>query len=111
MLRFIPRPHRVVLSKVDVEVPELGKGVALVVVLGPEAKSLVVVHRSRDVGNPKDRFVADNGDRTAGSFQLEGALAVHPVNALVADPDVGWRPQSDKAAGERLLTVGTHEGL
>jgi hypothetical protein len=111
MLRFIPRPHRVALSKVDSEVPELGKGVALVVVLGPEAKSPVVDHRSRNIENSKDRFVADDRDRTAGSFELEGALAVHPVNALVADSDVGGWPQSDKGAGERLLTVGTHERL
>jgi hypothetical protein len=80
------------MDQVDGEAPEMGKGVGLVVVLGPEAKALIVLHRSGDIENPKDRFVADDRDRASRPLDLEGPLAVHPVDAVVADADIRRRP-------------------
>jgi hypothetical protein len=111
VLRFIPRPRRVILCKVHRQVPEMGKGISLVVELGPEAKSLVVLHRTRNIDDPKDRFVANDLNRTTQPFDLKSALAVHPVDAVVTDSDIRGRPQSDEAASERFFTVRTHENF
>jgi hypothetical protein len=100
-----------VVGQVHGEVAEVRKCVTLIVVLGSEPQSPVVLDRSRNIDDPEDRLVADDPNRATCSFDLEITLAVHPIGAVVADSDIGGRPQPDGAAGEWLLTAGTLEGL
>jgi hypothetical protein len=100
-----------VVGKVHGEVAEVSKCVSLIVVLGPEPQSLVVLDRSRKIDDPEDRLVADDPNRTTCSFDLEITLAVHPIDAVIADSDIRGRPQPDEAASEWLLTAGTLEDL
>ena len=53
-----------VVGQVHGEVAEVSKCVSLIVVLGPEPQSLVVLDRSRNIDDPEDRFVADDSNRT-----------------------------------------------
>jgi hypothetical protein len=52
--RFIPRPLSIVSSQVKGEIFEVGKGIRLIVLLGPESKALVVLHRSRDFSHAEN---------------------------------------------------------
>jgi hypothetical protein len=104
-------PLAAVLSKMHRESSEAGEGVRLVVVVGVETQSLVVLNSMGDIGNSEDRLVADDLNRPAGSLDLKVSLAVHPVDALIADPNVGSGPQLDEPASERLLTAATRRDL
>ena len=52
-----------VVGEVHGEVAEVSKCVSLIVVLGPEPQSLVVLDRSRNIDHPEDRLVADDPNR------------------------------------------------
>jgi hypothetical protein len=53
-----------VVGEVHGEVAEVSKCVRLIVMLGPEPQSLVVLDRSRNIDHPEDRLVADEPNRT-----------------------------------------------
>ncbi len=54
----------VVVDEVHGEVAEVSKCVGLIMVLGPEPQSLVVLDRSRNIDHPEDRLVTDDPNRT-----------------------------------------------
>jgi hypothetical protein len=54
----------VVPGEVHGEAAEVSKCVSLIVVLGPEPQSLVVLDRSRNIDHPEDRLMTDDPDRT-----------------------------------------------
>ena len=86
-------PLASVFCQVDCEVPVLGERIAAVVIFGTESQSLVVLHSSLDIEDPENGFMTDNANRCATcSFDLQRPLTVHPVDAVVADPDVRIRP-------------------
>jgi hypothetical protein len=106
--RIVSGPCRtLVLGEVHCQVSEVGKCVRLVVVVDSESKASVVLHGPPEVSDAEYWFMTDNLNRTTRPFDLQSALAVHPIDAVITDPKIGVGPQPDKASGERLLAAGT----
>jgi hypothetical protein len=87
----------IVVREVHGQIPEVGKGVGLVVVLGPEAEPLVVLDCSCNIDDAEDGFVADDANWTTRPLDLEIALAVHPIDAVVTNPNVGFGPETPRS--------------
>jgi hypothetical protein len=88
-----------------VERSEVRERLGLVVVVGAEPETLVVINGSAEVEDTEQRFVPAQADLSAVRGHLLGALGIHPIEAVVADDEVLVGPQADKAF--RVLTART----